>query len=76
MEIDYYCVLFADWLLDLQEVNNLLKILVANYPEFNLAEDELDDIYKTVTNKEILISTFGCHNSGKSTILNALLSDK
>ena len=41
------------------------------FEELNL----LKQIHLQVQEKKILISAFGCHNAGKSTLLNALLGN-
>ena len=41
-----------------------------------LPMDEIAATRQQLQNKEILISAFGRHNAGKSTLLNALLHDE
>ena len=39
-------------------------------------ESELHEVREQLEEKKILISIFGHHNSGKSTLLNAMLGDE
>jgi len=39
-------------------------------------ENELHEVREQLEEKKILFSIFGHHNSGKSTLLNAMLGDE
>ena len=56
----------------LQKIDEQLHELDSKY-ELSIAE-ELDKTTKQLLEKQILISVLGNHNSGKSTLLNSLLS--
>lgn len=56
-------------------IHHRLNLIVDYYGDGVISKSDLSDTYQLFLQKEVLISVFGLHNCGKSTLINALIGE-